>query len=194
MQTEELAVFDIESTGFSRDDRVCEIAVINLDGDTLTPIDEFSSLVNPKQDTGPVQVHGITNEMVADAPTFPQLQEEIASRLNGRVLVGHNLQFDGRLLKQEWARCDAHFDPGNGFCTLSMTKEKLVQAAKRHGLATNNMHSALGDARVTAKLFALLIRRFPWLDGRRRWTQPAAVNLDLPPPQRPARPRPGCGR
>ena len=183
MQSEELAVLDIESTGFSRDDRVCEIAIINLDSDTLTPIDEFSSLVNPRQDTGPEWVHGITNEMVADAPTFPQLQEEIASRIDGRVLVGHNLPFDGRFLKQEWVRCGAHFYPGDGFCTLSMTKEKLVHAAKRHGLATNNMHSALGDARVTAELFALL-------DGRRDWTQPAVVKLGLPPTQRPPCPRP----
>ena len=183
VQSEELAVLDIESTGFSRDDRVCEIAIINLDIDTLTPIDEFSSLVNPKQDTGPAWVHGITNEMVAAAPTFPQLQEEIASRLDGRVLVGHNLPFDGRFLKQEWVRCGAHFYPGDGFCTLSMTREKLVHAAKRHGLATNNMHSALGDARVTAELFALL-------DGRRAWTQPAVVKLGLPPTQRPPLPRP----
>ena len=189
MQTEGLAVLDIESTGFSHDDRVCEIAVINLDSETLASIDEFSSLVNPKQDTGPVDVHGITNGMVAYAPTFPQLQEEIASRLNGRVLVGHNLPFDLRLLKQEWERCGAHFYPGNGFCTLSMTKEKLVDAAKRHGLATNNMHSALADARLTAKLFALLIRRFPWLYGCRGRTQPAIVNLGLPPPQHPPCPR-----
>ncbi len=189
MHTEELAVLDIESTGFSHDDRVCEIAVITLDSETLTPIDEFSSLVNPKQDTGPAWVHGITNGMVAYAPTFPQLQEEIASRLNGSVLVGHNLPFDLRLLKQEWVRCGAHFYPGNGLCTLSMTKEKLVYAAKRHGLATNNMHSALADARLTAKLFALLVRRRGWFAGRRDWAQPAVVNLGLPPPQRPPRPR-----
>lgn len=44
-----------------------EIAVINLASDTLISIYEFSSLVNLERDTGPLEVHGITNEMVADA-------------------------------------------------------------------------------------------------------------------------------
>ena len=176
MQSEELAVLDIESTGFSRDDRVCEIGIVIVDADTFTPIDEFASVVNPERDTGPVWIHGITTEMASEAPRFSQIQVEIAKRLNGRVLVAHNLPFDERFLKQEWARCGGRFYPGEGICTLSLTKEKLAHAAQRFGIATNNMYSALGDARVTAELL-------PMLDGYGDWCQPAIVETELPPKQ-----------
>ena len=179
MQSEELAVLDIESTGFSREDRVCEIGIVTVDADTLTPIDEFASVLNPERDTGPVWIHGITTEVASQSPRFSQIQVEIAKRLNGRVLVAHNLPFDERFLKQEWARCGGRFYPGEGICTLSLTKEKLAHAAQRFGIATNNMHSALGDARVTAELLTML-------DGYPDWCQPAIVETELPPKQLPA--------
>ncbi len=180
---EELAVIDIESTGFSTEDRICEIGIVTVDADTLTPIDEFASVVNPERDTGPVWIHGITTEMASKAPRFSQIQVEIAERLNGRVLVAHNLLFDERFLKQEWARCGVRFYPGEGICTLSLTKEKLAHAAQRFGIATNNMYSALGDARVTVELLTML-------DGARDWCQPAIVESEMPPKQLQAHARP----
>ena len=114
MDAPPIAVVDVETTGFSKHDRICEIAIINFSGDTLEPKGEFTSLVNPQRDTGPVWIHGISNEMVEQAPRFSQIQQEVAERIDGHVLVAHNLAFDQRMLKQEWSRLNGNFYPGDG--------------------------------------------------------------------------------
>ena len=182
MDAPPIAVVDVETTGFSKHDRICEIAIINLSGDTLEPKGEFTSLVNPQRDTGPVWIHGISNEMVEQAPRFSQIQQEVAERIDGHVLVAHNLAFDQRMLKQEWSRLNGNFYPGDGICTLKMTGEKLVCAARHHKVRFDHAHSALGDARTAAELFAVL-------DSERSWSQPAIVIQGLPPIQLPALPR-----
>ena len=182
MDTPPIAVLDVESTGFSHDDRICEIAIVNLDGDTLEPKGEFNSLVNPQRDTGPVWIHGISNEMVEQAPRFSQIQQEVGERIDGHVLVAHNLAFDQRMLKQEWSRLSGNFYPGDGICTLKMTGEKLISAARHHNVRFDHAHSALGDARTAAELFVAL-------DSVRSWSQPAIVIQGLPPTQLPAAPR-----
>ena len=182
MDTPPIAVVDVEATGFSKDDRICEIAIVNLDGDTLEPKGEFTSLVNPQRDTGPVWIHGVSNEMVERAPRFSQIQQEVSERIDGHVLVAHNLAFDQRMLKQEWSRLNGNFYPGDGICTLKMTGEKLVCAARHHKVRFDHAHSALGDARTTAELFSAL-------DSVRSWSQPAIVVQGLPPTQLPALPR-----
>ena len=182
MDAPPIAVVDVETTGFSKHDRICEIAIINFSGDTLEPKGEFTSLVNPQRDTGPVWIHGISNEMVEQAPRFSQIQQEVAERIDGHVLVAHNLAFDQRMLKQEWSRLNGNFYPGDGICTLKMTGEKLVCAARHHKVRFDHAHSALGDARTAAELFAVL-------DSERSWSQPAIVIQGLPPIQLPALPR-----
>ena len=68
-QTEpRLVVIDCETTGFSRYDRIVEIAVVTLDPRTFEPVDEYDTLINPERDLGPVGVHGITASMVEAAP------------------------------------------------------------------------------------------------------------------------------
>src|SRR3954466_7997477 len=90
-----LAVVDLETTG-SRPawDRITEIGVIEVDGFEVTS--EWSTLVNPECSIpSPIQaLTGITHEMIAAAPRFATLADELFERLGGRVFVAHNARFD----------------------------------------------------------------------------------------------------
>lgn len=147
-----LAVVDCETTGLFRYDRIVEIAVITLDASTLEIVDEYDTLLNPERDTGPVHIHGVTSSMVEAAPSFEEVVGEVARRIDGAVLVAHNLPFDGRMLGQEFARLGGGFDPGRGICTLRATHERLEVACARHGIELEQHHRALTDARATARL------------------------------------------
>ena len=145
-------VVDVETTGLGRIDRIVEIAIVTLDPETWETVDEFDTLINPERDVGRTDLHGISASMVEAAPTFSEIVPAIASRLHGAVLVAHNLMFDARMLQQEFDRLGVVFDPGNGFCTLRATRNKLPQACDQFGILLSQHHRALADARATAEL------------------------------------------
>lgn len=145
------AVVDVETTGFAKYDRVVEVAVVTLDS-SLRVVDEWASLVNPLRDVGPTHVHGITAAMVLSAPTFGQASAPLAERLNGAVIVAHNLPFDRRFLANEFSRIRAGFDPGSGLCTYRATGMKLVDACVHYSIPLEKHHRALDDARAAAEI------------------------------------------
>jgi DNA polymerase-3 subunit epsilon len=90
--------------------------------------------------------------MVEAAPSFEEVAAALAFRLDGAVLVAHNLSFDTRMLRQEYERLDADFDEGRGHCTLRLTSENLEAACARYGIVLEGHHRALVDARATSEL------------------------------------------
>lgn len=91
-------VLDTETTGLHDSARVVEIAVLGIDGTVL-----LDSLVNPQVPV-PVEathIHGITDAMVATAPTFSDLLVPLTSALHGRKVVIYNRDFDKRRLAIE---------------------------------------------------------------------------------------------
>jgi DNA polymerase III epsilon subunit-like protein len=100
----QFAVLDVETTGFAakRADRIVEIAVLRLSADGA-PQDEYVTLVNPGRDLGPTGVHGLSGRDVLDAPRFSDIVGDVLSRLDGAVIVGHNVRFDTSFLVSE---CD----------------------------------------------------------------------------------------
>ena len=163
-----LAVVDLETTGFGKADRIVEIGVVwvTVDGEV---VDSFESLINPMRDVGPTSVHGITASMVSAAPLFDEIAGHIGQRLNGCVLVGHNLSFDSRFLSQEYGRLGAELIPGVGICTLRATGERLDVACDRFGIERGLDHSAASDALATAKLM------FQSLDVASQLVEPAGI-------------------
>ena len=143
---------DTETTGLGNRDRIVEIAVITLDPRTGAIVDEFETLINPERDIGPTSIHGITASMVETAPTFSEIAAALGRRLTGAVLVGHNLSFDARMLKQEYDRLNVSFEPGNGYCTLRATGLKLATACTEYGVSMFESHRAYSDALATALL------------------------------------------
>jgi DNA polymerase III subunit epsilon len=147
------AVIDCETTGFGKSDRMLEVAVVVLEGRTLETVDEFDTLLNPMRDVGRSDIHGIKPSMLAAAPAFEEVVAGLARRIDGTVLVGHNLRFDAGFLAQECERAGTAFDAGEGICTYQATGAKLAAAAGHFGIPLEGHHRALVDARATAELF-----------------------------------------
>lgn len=145
-------VVDVETTGFGRNDRIVEIAAITLDPMTWETVDEFDTLINPERDVGPTGIHGITASMVEAAPTFTDIIAAVAGRLQGSLLIAHNLAFDVRMLRYEFERYGVDLDPGAGLCTCLVTRKRLVLVCEERGIRLSQQHRALADARATAEL------------------------------------------
>lgn len=155
------AVIDTETTGFSRYDRIVEFACVTVMDGAI--VEEYETLIQPQRDPGPTHIHGITPSMLDAAPEFSSVAGDIAARLDGALLVAHNISFDLRMLRQEVGRlARMTFDPGEGICTYRLTKLKLSLAAEKAGIPLES-HTALGDARAAAQL--LLAPSTRWEDS-----------------------------
>jgi len=149
-----LAVVDLETTGGQPAwDRVTEIGVIEVDGFEVSS--EWSTLVNPGAAIpAPIQaLTGITNEMVAAAPSFAELASGLYERLAGRVFVAHNARFDYGFLRHEFERAGIKFF-AKTLCTVRLSRRLYPEHAShsldrliaRHGIACRARHRALPDA------------------------------------------------
>ena len=110
--TKPLCFFDLETTGTAiSKDRIVEIAVLKVHPNGTRDMKEWR--VNPEQPI-PLEasnVHGITDEMVANEPTFKQLSKEIYGFIQGCDLAGYNSdRFDIPLLVEELLRAEVSFD------------------------------------------------------------------------------------
>lgn len=118
---------------------------------------QFYSLINPipdGRDALNTAVHGITLDMVADAPTFKQLFPLLKSFINDMPIVCHNKGVDINIMR----RCMEHYaltgiDPNNNYCTFEMTGLSLSSCCKQYGITMGEHHNALNDAMACAKVF-----------------------------------------
>lgn len=151
---------DVETTGLSAADghRVCEVALLRFLRGAV--IDSFVSLVNPLRpiDPGASAVNGITDEMVAGAPTFPDILPRILDFLADDPLVFHNAPFDLSFLRSE-ARLAGGTWPGNRVIdTLSLARRtgrfrshSLSHICRELGIGCA-FHRAEADAWAAGKL------------------------------------------
>lgn len=155
------AVVDVETTGLSpsHHHRVLEVAVVHVDLSGRRT-DEWCTLVNPRRDLGAQHVHGISAAEARRAPDFAGIASELAARLSGRVLVAHNLSFDLRFLRAEYARL-GHELSASGLCTMELagrflgaSSRSLAACCAVAGVPHRVAHSALHDARASAGLLA----------------------------------------
>lgn len=160
------AVIDVETTGFEslREDRIVEIAIVQTDA-TGTPTGQWSTLVDPLRDAGPAHVHGLTNADLADAPTFDEVAEWVAEQLAGRIVVGHNVEFDLAFLNVEFARADLDPPTWPVLDTLEVADSVAVREDRTlagccaaAGVPLTGAHTAVGDALATAHLLAAQLR------------------------------------
>jgi DNA polymerase III subunit epsilon len=154
------AVVDVETTGLARDDRIVSAAVYRLDARGEVE-DHWYSTVNPQRDPGPTWIHGLTTEDLADAPLFTEIADDLARRLDGRVLVAHNAVFDWSMIAREYARARRTPPVRQRLCTIALAKQlslplpnhKLESLAAHYGVSQRHAHHALDDARVLAEAF-----------------------------------------
>ncbi len=102
---------DTETTGLDPEsgDRIIEIGCVRLDGRNMTNRSEdyLQLYINPERDIPEesTAIHGITNEKVANCPTFAQIADEFIEFIRGAELLIHNARFDIGFLNMELQRC-----------------------------------------------------------------------------------------
>ena len=158
-------VFDVETTGSSSEKgAITEIGALKLVGGQV--VDEFATLVNPGRSIEPfvVRLTGITDRMVADAPSASEVMPLFEEFVEGCVLVGHNVQFDCAFVAAARAANGLPPLPNPVLDTLKLART-LVPGLKRYRLAslvshfgarTAPNHRALADAAATAEVFLKL--------------------------------------
>ncbi len=162
----DLVCVDLETTGGNAAwHRIIEIGIVEIDRDGS--VREWSTLVSPgaRIPTSIAEFTGITNEMVADAPTFEDVHREVLARLHGRLFVAHNVRFDYGFLRSEFLRLDVRWT-AKVLCTVKLSRRlfpehprhNLDAVIARHALDCEARHRALGDARVLRDLLGVLQR------------------------------------
>ena len=161
------AILDIETTGGNYDEEgITEIAIFRYDGDKVT--DQFSSLINPQRAIQPfvVKLTGINEKMLQNAPKFFDVAKRIVEITENCVLVAHNAAFDYRILQTEFRRLGFPFERKT-LCTVNLSQALLPEQPsfnlgkliRNLGIPFADQHRAHGDAKVTLKLFELLIEK-----------------------------------
>lgn len=167
-----LAVIDLETTGVNPgSDRIVEIAIVRImtDGSQV----KKRKFINPEMPISKVSsdIHGITDEMVKDAPTFKQVANEIKQFLDNCDLGGYNSnKFDIPLLVEEFLRVGIDFK----FETRKMVDvQKIFYQMEPRTLSAaykfycqkelQNAHSAEADVLATWEVLDAQLERYPHL-------------------------------
>ena len=159
-------VFDLETTGLGHDDKITEIGAVRMECGEVTAT--FSTLVNPGRPI-PYAVQrltGITDRMVAQAPTIEELLPAFLDFVGGCPLVAHNAPFDAGFLRRE---CEALGLTLNVplVDTLRLARRvwpklpsyKLTFLTDYFCIAQNSAHRAWCDAEATGKLYCMMRER-----------------------------------
>jgi len=172
MLTQPLVFLDLETTGATAThDRVTEIGFVEVADGKF--VGSFSQLVNPEKNIPPFiqALTGISNDMVAHAPTFAELAPALFERLAGKLLIAHNARFDYGFLRNEFARLGLAYR-ARVLCTAKLSRRlfpehrrhNLDSLMERHGLTCSARHRALGDAEV---LWQFMQKIYAEVDGAR---------------------------
>lgn len=165
-----VAFIDLETTGTNlATDRIVELAIVkvNIDGTNITK----RRLINPQMPIpqGSSDIHGITDEMVKDAPTFKQVSNEVKQFIENCDLGGYNSnRFDIPLLVEEFLRAGLEFSvDGRKMVDVQrvfhlMEQRTLGAAYKFYCQKTlEGAHGAEVDATATWEILEAQVERYP---------------------------------
>jgi len=165
-------IFDTETTGFKPEEgeRIIEIGAVEMVNRSFTGR-VFHEYVNPEGrevNPGAFEVHGISNEFLADKPAFSGIASAFLEFIGeDAILVAHNAPFDINFLNHEFARLSIPaIDP-------QRVVDTLVMARKKHPMAQNSLdrlcerykidnssrtkHGALLDSELLAEVYIELL-------------------------------------
>lgn len=167
-----LVFFDIEATGLSpRADRIIELAAIRLNPDGSR--DERTWLLNPqmKIPMDAIAIHGITDDEVADCPTFAEVATEVFMFFEGCDLAGYaSSYFDVSILNEEFLRAEIrNFHPD---ARAMVDAQKIFHKREPRDLTAalrfycnkdlgDAAHGAMADTRATLDVFIGQLKRYP---------------------------------
>ena len=163
----EFVAFDTETTGLSpHAERLVEVAAVRFD--LVTGAKEyFQTLVNPGK---PIpweasRIHGITDEMVFDAPPAEKILPIFFQFIDGAIPVAHNAGFDIGFLSLHGIRSGVNLPdmPVLDSCGFSrrickeLSSHRLEALVKEHNIGESTFHRALADAKSCMELFRILV-------------------------------------
>ncbi|WP_284644913.1 exonuclease domain-containing protein [Paenibacillus silviterrae] len=170
LDTVELVVFDLETTGFSpyNGDEIISFGAVAVEGDTILEGEAFYSLVNPKRAI-PREIEaltGITNEMAMDAPDLLQALRGFLEFVQKKVLVAHGSGHDKHFLNSALWRTSKTSLSHRLLDTMMVAKwlhpklpsYDLDTLLNMYGIEIFKRHHALEDSRMTAKLWGCFLK------------------------------------
>jgi DNA polymerase III epsilon subunit family exonuclease len=159
---------DVETTGLSpRSARVCEVAAVCFRG--AERVCTLAELINPGMPIPPEvsKIHGITDAMVKDSPSFGGVAPGLLAMLEGAVVVAHNAEFDIGFLSAEFERVGLKFPVLPVVDTLALARKhwkfksnRLGSIAAELNFSNEGWHRALSDVEMTRKIFEHFITAF----------------------------------
>ena len=161
-------VFDTETTGLqpSEGDEIIQIGAVRIVNGRLLRQECFDQLVDPQRALSPasIEVHGLRSEMLAGQPLIADVLPAFHAFALDTVLVAHNAAFDLRFLQLKESSSGLRFDQPvldtlllSAWLHPNQASHRLEAIAQRLGLPVVGLHTALGDAMLTAEVFLGLI-------------------------------------
>lgn len=161
------AIVDIETTGsYAAGNGITEIAIFIFDGKAV--VESYQTLINPCQQIPRyiTALTGISNEMVAAAPTFEEVAETIYTLLHDKVFIAHSVNFDYSFVKGQLASCGYQLNVKK-LCTVRLSRKiipgypsySLGNLCHHLGIVISDRHRAGGDAAATVQVFSLLLEK-----------------------------------
>lgn len=159
---------DLETTGIGvKAEKITEIGMVKVvDGQVM---DTYHTMVNPHREIPErvVELTGITDEMVKDAPGIEDVLTEVIQFCDGFPLLGHQILFDYSFLSQAAANQKIKFEK-EGIDTLKICRYLMPGAEKKNlgaachyfGIDPDTTHRALSDAMSAHLLYGALMRQF----------------------------------
>ncbi len=158
-------IIDLETTGYSPEyDQIIELGAIRIENRVETG--RFNSLIRPRGKIPAVisAKTGITNDMVADAPTIEDILPAYIEFIGSSIIVGHNVSFDINFLYDNAERLGLGPISNDHVNTMRLASRLLPDLKNRRldslasalEVPTNNRHRALGDCQTTADCLAAL--------------------------------------
>lgn len=157
--------FDLETTGLKiSKDSIVEISAIKTDSD-LNKIGEFYSLVRPNEpysiDSTATEKHGLTKEMLKDAPTFKEIADKLLEFIGDCDLGGYNIaKFDMAMIVEEFLRVGIVLDYKSrniidGYAIYNKWESRTLEAtyARLFGKPLENAHNAEADIMATIAVY-----------------------------------------
>ena len=153
---------DTETTGVDSSAEIIEIAVINNEG---WPV--YESLIHPKVPITPklTALHGISNDMVAEAPQFSEVYADLCQKLEGRLIVAYGADFDARMIRQTCELYDLKDVSCRWGCAMQMYQNHIgrdkriklsVAAEQCRVYPRGNAHRAKADAETMRRIVAVV--------------------------------------
>lgn len=162
-------ILDTETTGLEPKEghRIIEVGCVEMVDRQLTG-NNFHQYLQPDReiDAGAIEVHGITNEFLADKPRFAEIAEDLVAYLEGAELIIHNAPFDIGFLNHELKLTGVKYKTITEYCTVIDTlvmardlfpgqRNSLDALCKRYDInnAHRTLHGALLDSEILGDVY-----------------------------------------